>query len=106
MSFVYYLGTRPVLPHLPNQVPLDGYVEKIRTLDQTPDGGVSYNTSSGGRHCHTDHFPTQIEWRGRSNDPANVGDFDTGAAGIHVSDRAKMFIETAEPAVHQFIPLE
>lgn len=106
MSFVYCLATRPLLPYLPNEVPLDGDINKIRTIDQTPDGGGrTHKGVAAGRKCETEHFPTKVEWRGRSTDPVNIGDFDS-LNSWHVSEPARDFIESFEPAVHQFVPFE
>src|SRR4249919_418138 len=104
MSFVYYLGTRPVLQYLPNQVPLDGDMNRVRTLDQTPDDGVDFQSPLAGRHCSTEHFPTKVEWAGPP-DATSIGDFSAGAGGVlHVSKEARDFVEAFEPAVHQFAP--
>lgn len=107
MSLVHYLSTRSLLAYLPNQVPLDGDMNKIRAIDQMPDGGVGFQGVFAGRQCHTEHFPTKVDWRGRSSDPATVGDFCIGQNGVlHVSKRASDFIEALEPGVHQFVPFE
>ena len=107
MTMVYYFGTRPVLPYLANQIPLDGDMNKVRTVDMNSDGGVGFESVFGGRHCNTEHFPKKVDWRGRSNDPAGVGDFNTGQNGVlHVSKRAKDFIERVEADTHQFVPFD
>ena len=108
MSCVYYLGTRPLLPYLPNQIPVDGDMNRVRTIDQSEDGGGRTHKGVGaGRWCQTEHFPTKVEWRARSSDPALIGDFCRGASGVlHVSARARDFIEKLEPGVHQFVPFD
>ena len=105
MGQVYYVDTKPVLPHRVNQVPMDGDMNNVRAIDQTPDGGGrSFKGVHAGRHCDTSQFPSKVEWQGPS-DHLIVGDFNTGEAGVlHVSGRAKDFIDSIEPGVHQFVP--
>jgi hypothetical protein len=100
---VYGFKIRPVLDYLVEVAPLDGHVPGIRALDEAPDGGVDFHTVAGGRPCHTDHFPTRMEWRGPADPP--IPDFDASNL-LNVSARAREVIESIEPATHQFVPVD
>lgn len=82
---------------------LDGNISAIRTIDRTPDGGVSFESLNAGRHCNTESFPTRMRWKGGKDQP--ILDFDR-AHLINVSERAKALIEEWEPGVHQFVPVD
>jgi hypothetical protein len=102
---VYWFSAAPVLNYLVNVIPLDGDINQIRTVDQTPDGGGRTHKGVGaGRKVHTEHFPTRMEWQGPV-DPATIGDFNQTNL-LNVSERAKDLIESLEPSVHQFVPVE
>lgn len=100
---VYGLNIVPVHGFYVKVEMLDGNPSAIRSLDQEPDGGVSFRGFTSGRPCHDDHFPTKMRWMG-SVDPA-IPDFDQ-AHLLNVSARAKEFIERFEPNIHQFLPVD
>lgn len=101
---VYWFSATPVLNYRANVVPLDGDINKIRTIDQTPDGGPDTQSVYAGRPCATDFFPSKMEWQG-PDDPTTIGDFnDTNL--LNVSEAAKTLIESLEPGVHQFVPVQ
>jgi len=83
--------------------PLDGNIAAIRSLDRSPDGGVSFESVSGGRRCHTEHFPTKMLWKGPKG--SIIGDFNRQNL-VNVSEQAKSLIEEWEPGVHQFVPVD
>jgi len=101
---VYWLSTVPVLEYLANVVPLDGDINLIRAVDESPDGGIDPNSVWAGRKVNTEHFPTRMRWEGPS-DASMIGDFNQSNL-LNVSERAKTIIKRLEPGVHQFVPVE
>lgn len=99
----YALGTKTEHGFYVNVETLDGNPAAIRTIDQEPDGGVSFNGFTGGRRCLTQEFPTKMRWMGPLHPP--IPDFDQ-ATLLNVSGRGKAFIEKIEPGVHQFVPVD
>jgi hypothetical protein len=83
--------------------PLDGRIAAIRSIDQTPDGGVGFESVNGGRRCRTEHFPTRMLWKGPKG--SIIGDFNRQNL-LNVSEKAKALIEEWEPGVHQFVPVD
>lgn len=100
---VYGLNIVPANGYYVNVELVDGNPSAIRAIDQEPDGGVSYEGVLSGRRCHLNHFPTKVRWLDRQKHP--IPDFDRGEI-LNVSERAKEIIETFEPGVHQFVPVE
>jgi hypothetical protein len=101
---VYALGTQPVHGfHVKVEI-LDGNPAAIRSINEEPDGGVAFKGFTSGRRCHIDEgFPTKMQWMGPLDPP--IPDFDQ-ANLLNVSERAKAFIESIEPGVHQFVPVD
>jgi len=84
---------------------LDGYLNNIHVLDETPDGGTglfSGGSVASGRAVETANFPTKMRWEGGVR---ALPDFDDHHC-LNVSEKAKDLIEQIEPNVHQFIPVE
>jgi hypothetical protein len=82
---------------------LDGNFSAIRSIDQAEDGGVDCESVSGGRRCHTEHFPSRMRWKGPKG--PLIGDFNQNGL-LNVSVRGKAFIEQFEPGIHQFVPVD
>ncbi len=83
--------------------PLDGRIAAIRSIDQTPDDGVGFESVNGGRRCHIEYFPTKMLWKGPKG--SIIGDFNRQNL-VNVSERAKALIEEWEPGTHQFVPVD
>jgi hypothetical protein len=100
---VYALGTKSEHGFIVNVDMLDGNPAAIRSIDEEPDGGVAFKGFTSGRRCHVDKgFPTKMRWMGPLNPP--IPDFNQSTL-LNVSERAKAFIESIEPGVHQFVPV-
>ena len=84
---------------------LDGDRDKVRPIDETPDGGTAPGNGplSFGRHVATEHLPTRMRWKETEGRP--MPDFHESGI-LNVSERAKALIEKFEPGVHQFVPVE
>jgi hypothetical protein len=101
---VYALGTKSEHGFIVNVDMLDGNPAAIRSIDEEPDGGVAFKGFTSGRRCHVDKgFPTKMRWLGPLNPP--IPDFNQSTL-LNVSERAKAFIESIEPGVHQFVPVD
>ena len=108
LVMVYGLSVKPVNGYYVEVEALDGDIRKIEVADATPDGGLPFlphiqPPCSMGRPVKPDHVPTRMRWGDRHGKP--VPDFDNGLI-LNVSQRAKDFIESFEPGVHQFLPVE
>lgn len=100
---VYGLGTAPVHGYYVNVEMVDGNPSAIRAVNQESDGGVSFRGFTSGRPCVIEHFPSKMRWLDRQGHP--IPDFDQ-AELLNVSERAKTLIESIEPRVHQFVPVD
>ena len=97
-----------VRPIFSSVKPLDGDIKQVEVVDATPDGGMPFagpvaTPLSSGRHVRTENLPTRMHWGSRGG--ASIPDFDNGLI-LNVSERARDVIETVEPDVHQFVPVE
>ncbi|MCV9996819.1 hypothetical protein OE766_00990 [Pararhizobium sp. YC-54] len=83
---------------------LDGDVNKIQAIDLTRDGGVRIRPgySYYGRPLEPTHIPTKIELSGPKRPIRDI----YAAYGLIVSAKFKDVIESFEPNVHQFFPIE
>ena len=100
---VYGLGTKTEHGYTVNVEMLDGSPAAIRSINQEPDGGVSFRGFTSGRRCHTEEFPTKMCWMGPLNPP--IPDFNQSTL-LNVSERGRDFIKSIEPSVHQFVPVD
>lgn len=100
---VYGLNVVTANRHLYGSKPLNGNIAAIRSIDQTPNGGMNFESVYGGRRCHTEHFPTKMKWEGPRD--SLIGDFNDSNL-LNVSESARALIERFEPGVHQFIPVD
>jgi hypothetical protein len=95
---VYGLNVQPEWGYYPKVETLDGDLSKASAII-TPDGGVG----TGGFPRETESLPKRVKWMDPNGNP--VPDFDQ-TPRLNVSERAKQLIESLEPGVHQFIPVE
>jgi hypothetical protein len=100
---VYGLHVVPENGHYVNTKQIGGSFGRVQLIDPTPDGGYTPQGLSSGRHIRTEGLPKQMKWLGRGRHA--VPDFDPQRC-LNVSVRARDLIETFEPGVHQFIPVE
>jgi hypothetical protein len=104
---VYSLGHKILGPYIVDVDNLDGDPQKIHLVDETDDGGRFFSTATdrktSGRAFRKDNIPTKIEWRG----PAKyLADFHTPYGLLSVSNAMKQVVESVEPGIHQFFPVE
>lgn len=100
---VYGLGAKSEHSFVVDVEMLDGNPAGIRSINQEPDGGVSFKGFTSGRPCGPNGFPTQMRWKGPLDLP--IPDFDQSTL-LNISARAQSFIEGMEPGIHQFVPVE
>lgn len=86
---------------------LDGDLRKTEYVDTTPDGRSLGTFRPGekrlGRALKPENIPTKFRWGGAAN---RMPDIMLSYSVILVSDKVKAIIESLEPVVHQFFPLE
>jgi len=99
---VYGLNLEPTQGYYVEYETLDGDMDAIRLIDDTPDEGGKPLTFGGGRPIDPTHVPTRVKWNDRKKQP--MADFNGGPIRS-VSARAKALIEEIEPGVHQFLPV-
>lgn len=101
---VYFLSHKNEEVYSYSYRALDGDVDKIQAVDLTRDGGVRVrpNYSYYGRPIEVAHVPTKIELSGPKRPILDIYD----AFGLAVSVKIKDVIESFEPNVHQFFPIE
>lgn len=110
---VHMLIDRPKgggLTSLPCVEFIDGRVDHIRLIDQTPEIGLSANKIDQkkitsyllGRPILDEKVPTKLAWTSKGG----PDDYFTCRAFPCVSDAFRNLIEHIEPGVHQFFPLE
>jgi hypothetical protein len=82
---------------------LDGSIDDIRLVDETPEPGLVIAAGSqildAGRAVRPDHLPTTMQIGGGRR---GVTDFDGYKGLIYVSAAFRDIIEQLEPDVHQF----
>ena len=102
---VYGLNVKPEHGYYVDFEPLNGDIKKVTLLDETPDEGINPRGSpfAAGRPIDPTHMPTKVQWRDRQGHP--IPDFDNGPQ-LHISERAKALVESFEPGIHQFLPVE
>lgn len=100
---VYGLNVTPTQRYSVEFDVLDGDMNAVRLIDDTPDEGGKPLVHKGGRALDPTHVPTRVYWKDRTKQP--LADFNGGPFSS-VSARAKALIEQFEPGVHQFLPVE
>ena len=105
---VYGLNVKPEHGYYVGVDALDGDISRIEVIDQTPDGGLPFipivqPAHTMGRAVKPQFVPTKMRWDDRQRHP--MPDFDNGLI-LNVSTRAREVIESLEPGVHQFLPVE
>lgn len=75
----------------------------IPALAPVNDGGVNGDSYDAGLPVDGDNFPKWVKWSDPNGNP--VPDFDNGPF-LNVSEKAKAVIESLEPSIHQFFPVE
>lgn len=99
---VYGLNINPTQGYYVEYELLDGDMEQVRLIDDTPDQGGRPPVMKGGRAMDPTHLPTRVRWKDRKKQP--MADFNGGPM-TSLSARAKELIEQYEPGVHQFFPV-
>jgi hypothetical protein len=104
-GIAYGLNIKPEHGYYVEVEPLDGDIKQVKLVDESDDGGYPPrgNPIMAGRLVKTEHLPTQMKWLDRQGH--SIPDFDNGHIN-NVSERAKELIESFEPRVHQFVPVE
>lgn len=100
---VYGLNIKPEHGYYVGVEALDGDISRIGVVDLTLDGGIIGSAYNMGRRVRTDFVPTKMRWCDRQGHA--IPDFDAGWL-LNVSNRAKDLIESLEPGVHQFLPVD
>ncbi|NKW91908.1 hypothetical protein HGD87_05135 [Rhodobacteraceae bacterium R_SAG9] len=93
----------------PNIRPLDGDTRKIQLIDPTQDEGTRFTGigfSNVGRHVLPENMPTLARREGTGLTMYPKLDFHRLNGLALVSQKAKDAIESFEPTVHQFFPVE
>jgi hypothetical protein len=81
----------------------DGPHPIIPALNPANDGGVNGDSYHAGLPVDGTNFPKWVKWTDPNGNP--VPDFDQ-AHFTSVSEKAREVIESLEPGVHQFFPIE
>lgn len=104
---VFYVNYLPPLNPMTPKKQIDGIIEDIALIDQTPEPGLVITTGSGilktGRAIDSTHLPTRIKITGGSR---AITDFDGYGGLVFVSPTFKSVIEGLEPDIHQFFEIE
>jgi hypothetical protein len=95
---VYGLNVKPEWGYYPKVETLNGDVAKAPSII-VPDDGVG----TGGFPRETANLPKRVKWMDPNDNP--VPDFDTTPM-LNVSERVKQLVESLEPGIHQFVPVE
>ncbi len=96
---VYGLNIKPTQGYYVEYDVLDGDMEQVRLIDDTPDQGGKPPVMKSGRAIDPTHLPKRVRWKDRKKQP--MADFNGGPM-TSLSARAKELIEQYEPGVHQF----
>lgn len=99
----YGLNIQPEWGSYPKVEPLDGFEGPISALEPINDGGVGWKGRTGGVPVDGTHYPKRVRCTNSRGRP--LPDFDD-TLELNVSERARQAIETIEPGVHQFFPVE
>lgn len=100
---VYGLNVKPEGGSYPKVEPLDGFDAPIPALEAVNDGGPGWSGRHGGVPVDGTHFPKRVRWSDADADA--IPDFGQ-VPELHVSDDARRVIESLEPGVHQFFPVD
>lgn len=100
---VFGLNVRPEWGYYPAVEVLDGDLSQVNALNPVNDGGAGWSGRSGGVPVDGTHLPKRVKWNDPRGNP--VPDFDQTPM-LNVSERARQLIESVEPKVHQFFPVE
>ncbi len=98
---------RVELKHTEILEPIDGNPKKLELKDTSPDGKYSVTFSGGnsGRPVDPTYMPTRLRRKGNEGRPLYDVDNMWGG-GLLVTDRFKEIVESFEPGVHQFFPIQ
>lgn len=101
---VYFLSHKNDETYSYGMKALDGDIKKIKPIDLTQDGGIEILPIRGkfGRPLEAAHIPTKIQIDGPKRE---LADLREGLA-LFVDVKFKDVVETFEPGVHQFFPVE
>ncbi|GAB5352831.1 imm11 family protein [Qipengyuania sp. 483] len=101
---VYTVGTKPVGGHYPRVDWGEDVFPTPPMLDDNFDDGLpNANGQKGGVRVYGGALPKVVRWDEAADNPPP--DFDNMPT-MNVSERAKRVIESVEPGVHQFFPVE
>lgn len=101
---VYFLSHKNEETYSYGMKALDGDIKKIKPVDVTQDGGIEILPIRGkfGRPLEPAHIPTKIQIDGPKRE---LTDLREGLA-FFVDEKFKDVVESLEPGVHQFFPVE
>jgi hypothetical protein len=85
---------------------LDGDQKRVTLIDPSQDGGSIIIVGGSGRPVHPEYIPTKIGFRDAKPGVRHLMDFEGCWLGMLISNRAKLIIESLEPGLHQFFPVE
>lgn len=101
---VYTVGTKPVGGHYPKVDWGEDVFPTPPTLDDNFDDGLpTTNGPKAGVPVYGGALPKVVRWAEPADNPPP--DFDSMPT-LNISERAKQVIESVEPDVHQFFPVE
>lgn len=108
----YHISGGKIDPRVPidhNEifVCLDGDPKKLTLIDESPDGrfSVKFELGNSGRPVDPTHMPTRCRRKGNKGLPVYEVD-NTWGGGLRVTAKFKDIVESFEPDVHQFFPLQ
>lgn len=100
---VYVLHAKPIHGHYPKIDWGEGDMPEAKMIEPPRDGMPKIGPEKSGVPVDGSMLPTRLVWdEDRAHPP---GDFDSGPH-MNLSERAKAVIESVEPGVHQFFPVE
>jgi hypothetical protein len=99
---VFGLNIVTTTGHTTGSTLLDGDIDKVHVFDSTPDGGNIARRLGSGRPVKPEFLPTKIRW---DEGLLELPDFERSRITT-LSERAKTLIESFEPGIHQFFPIE
>ena len=87
--------------------PIDGDLKKVDIVDQSIDNGINPLMRTYYFHCgrpvHTEHLPTKLRVSGARHE---LADYISFRRVFICSEKCREAIESVEPGVHQFEPVE